>query len=129
MARVLIVDDSPEYRDILTGVAQSRGWEAEAREDAGSALESIRAALPDLVILDLALPDMDGFAFCKRIRADEALAWIPVLMVTGTYRKDEDRLRGMESGADDYIVKPFRVAELVEKAESLIQRGERRRKE
>lgn len=119
--RVLIIDDSEEYRDIITEAMRSQGWDPRACEDGASGLERARELRPSLVIMDVALPDTDGYALCRELRGDPALKDIPVIMVTGTYREDEDRERGMEAGADDYVVKPFRLMELIDKAKALVK--------
>ncbi|HBL19221.1 MAG: hypothetical protein A2X36_03115 [Elusimicrobia bacterium GWA2_69_24] len=117
--RVLIADDSAEYRDILAGMAGSLGWEAQVCADGASAIETARRVRPQLAILDIGLPDMDGFALCRGLRALPGAEQLPVILISGTYRRDEDRLRGLSDGAIDFLEKPFRLAELISKAKAL----------
>ncbi|WP_217924077.1 response regulator transcription factor [Miltoncostaea oceani] len=118
--RLLVVEDDPQVRAMLTRALAYEGFEVDAAGDAGSAMAAIRAAPPDLILLDLLLPDDDGVEVCRRLRASGAR--LPILMVTARDTVS-DRVEGLESGADDYLVKPFSTAELVARVRALLRRA------
>ena len=119
MTRVLLAEDDSAISEPLARALRREGYEVEVVEDGERALESARQA-PDLVVLDLGLPKLDGLDVCRRIRA-EGLT-IPVLILTA--RADEvDTVVGLDAGADDYVTKPFRLAELLARARALLRRG------
>jgi len=108
-ARILVVDDDPALAEMLGIVLRGEGFEPHFSADGPSALDEVRAIRPDLVLLDLMLPGMDGIEVCRRIRAGSG---VPIIMLTA--RSDTaDVVQGLESGADDYVVKPFDPQELV----------------
>jgi two-component system response regulator MprA len=121
--RLLVVEDDPQVRAMLTRALSYEGFDVDAAPDAGSAMASMRAAPPDLILLDLLLPDDDGVEVCRRLRASGER--VPILMVTA---RDTvaDRIEGLESGADDYLVKPFSTAELVARVRALLRRARTR---
>lgn len=108
-SRILVVDDDTALAEMIGIVLEAEGFEAVFCADGDAALDAFRTERPDLILLDLMLPGMDGIEICTRIRADSG---IPIIMLTA--RTDTaDVVRGLESGADDYIVKPFNPKELV----------------
>lgn len=108
-ARILVVDDDPAIAEMIGIVLRGEDLEPRFAGDGDAALEAFRAERPDLVLLDVMLPGVDGIEVCRRIRAESG---VPVIMLTA--RGDTaDVVRGLESGADDYIVKPFNPKELV----------------
>ncbi|WP_460774848.1 MtrAB system response regulator MtrA [Microbacterium sp. GXF7504] len=108
-ARILVVDDDTALAEMIGIVLEAEGFEAVFCADGDAALEAFRTSRPDLILLDLMLPGMDGIEICTRIRAESG---VPIIMLTA--RTDTaDVVRGLESGADDYIVKPFNPKELV----------------
>jgi two-component system response regulator RegX3 len=119
-ARILVVEDERSIRDGLCDVLAFHGYAPEgvARGDTG--LERALAAVPDLVVLDLMLPGLDGFEVCRKLRADRP--WLPVLMLTARGSED-DILEGFRCGADDYVTKPFSVSELVARVGALLRRA------
>ena len=129
-ARILIVDDNPDMRDYLARLL-SETWQVTTAADSEQALRLIGQERPELVLADVMMPGMDGFALLREIRADEALAWTPVVLVTGR-AGEEAAIEGMLAGADDYIVKPFSARELLARVGAqlelarLRQQGERR---
>jgi two-component system phosphate regulon response regulator PhoB len=112
MAKVLGVEDEPDIRQMLVRQLRDSGFEAMGVGTAKEALESVKAEGPDLILLDLMLPDMDGLEVCKRLRRDPVTERIPIIMVTAR-ASEMDRILGFELGADDYLTKPFSPRELV----------------
>src|SRR5918994_5592136 len=118
-ARVLVVDDEPMVREVLSRYLERDGFEVESAADGELALQAFEARRPDLVLLDLMLPRLDGFEVFRRIRAR---APSPVIMITA--RGDvTDRIVGLEIGADDYVSKPFSPAEVVARVRAVLRRG------
>ncbi len=118
-ARVLVVDDEPMVRDVLSRYLERSGFEVEAVADGERALAAFDARRPDLVLLDLMLPRVDGFDVFRRIRASGDS---PVIMITAR-GQTTDRIVGLEIGADDYISKPFSPAEVVARVRSVLRRS------
>jgi two-component system response regulator MprA len=118
--RVLIVDDDPPVLRMIVRTLAAEGYETVAAADGGAALAAIERALPDLVVLDVAMPGLDGLQVCRRLRA-KGLG-VPVLLLTA---RDaiEDRVAGLDAGADDYPVKPFAPRELLARLRALGRRG------
>jgi len=120
--RVLIVDDEPDVGRLLAFNLADAGFEAEVARSGEGALTMAADFRPHVVVLDLMLPDLSGYEVCRRLRADPTLAEVAVLMLTA--RGDEtDRIGGLESGADDYVVKPFSVREVVLRVQALAKRA------
>ena len=120
--RVLVAEDDPRIALLLLDYLHSEGFEAESIADGELALAAIKRATPDVLILDLNLPRLDGLSICRAVRAFSA---VPILMVTA--RVDElDRLLGLNSGADDYVCKPFSPREVMARVHALLRRSERR---
>ncbi|MGW3313740.1 response regulator transcription factor [Streptomyces sp. NPDC001073] len=118
-ARVLVVDDDPTVAEVVSGYLDRAGYIVERAEDGPQALARADAHWPDLVVLDLMLPGMDGLEVCRRIRGRGP---VPVIMLTA--RGDEDdRILGLEVGADDYVTKPFSPRELVLRVDSVLRRS------
>jgi DNA-binding response OmpR family regulator len=118
-ARVLVVDDEPMVRDVLSRYLERSGFEVEAAADGERALAAFEARRPDLVLLDLMLPRVDGFEVFRQIRAQ---AESPVIMITAR-GQTTDRIVGLEIGADDYVSKPFSPAEVVARVRSVLRRA------
>ena len=117
--RLLVVEDDPQVRAMLTRALGYEGFEVSAAPNAGAAIAALRATPPDLMLLDLLLPDSDGVEVCRRLR--EAGERVPILMLTARDTVS-DRVAGLEAGADDYLVKPFSTAELVARIRALLRR-------
>jgi two-component system OmpR family response regulator len=118
--KLLLVDDEENLRSMLTAALRHHGYDVVAVADGRQALDARAGARPDLVVLDVMLPDVDGFEVCRRMRAEGDHT--PVLFLTardGT----EDKVRGLTLGGDDYLVKPFSLEELVARCQALVRRA------
>jgi DNA-binding response OmpR family regulator len=120
--RVLVVDDEPEIGRILAMILRGAGFEAAAVTGGRAALEGLAATPADLVILDVTMPDLDGFETLRRIREAPATARLPVIMLTAN-TGDADRARAASLGADDFIAKPFEPADAVARVRALLARS------
>lgn len=118
--KILIVDDYPANVKLLERNLRAAGYETSSAADGEEALDKVAADRPDLILLDIMLPKIDGFEVCQRLRANEATAVIPIIMITAL-KETEDRIRGLEAGADDFISKPFDRGELLARVKSLLQ--------
>jgi diguanylate cyclase (GGDEF)-like protein len=120
-ARILVVDDDPVGARLVDGVLRAAGFASSFCCDAEKAFEVIRSESPDLVILDVVMPQMDGFRLCQRVRAHPGLQLTPIIFLT---RKGdlEQRVRGLQVGGNDYLAKPFEPRELVARVRSHLQR-------
>jgi two-component system, OmpR family, response regulator MprA len=118
--RLLVVEDDPQVRAMLARALGYEGFEVTCVPDAAGAMAGMRTADPELMLLDLLLPDEDGLEVCRRLR--EQGEHIPILMLTARDTVS-DRIAGLDAGADDYLVKPFSTAELVARVRALLRRA------
>jgi two-component system response regulator MprA len=118
--RVLVADDDPPLRRMLSRVLGAEGFEVTLATDGSAALSAVERSAPDVIVLDVAMPGLDGVAVCRRLRARGLRT--PILMLTARDAVP-DRVAGLEAGADDYLVKPFAVDELVARLRALTRRG------
>src|SRR5262245_4532504 len=119
--RVLIVEDEPDIRELVVHHLKRDGYQVSAAASGEEALRQVQVSPPDLVLLDLMMPAMDGLEICRRLRQDPATATLPVIMLTA--KGDEvDRVVGLEVGADDYIVKPFSPKEVLARVRAVLRR-------
>ena len=118
LRRILVVDDDPMVATTVQRVLRPEGYEVEVALGGSAALEQARANRPDLVVLDLMMPGIDGLEVCRQLRADGNL---PILMLTAR-SGTADRVRGLDLGADDYLIKPFAYAELLARVRALLRR-------
>jgi two-component system response regulator MprA len=118
--RVLVVDDDPPLRRMLERTLSAEGFRVSVAGDGGAALVAAERSAPDVIVLDVAMPLLDGLAVCRRLRA-KGLG-TPILMLTARDAVP-DRVAGLEAGADDYLVKPFAVEELIARVRALTRRG------
>jgi two-component system alkaline phosphatase synthesis response regulator PhoP len=121
---ILVVDDEPDIVRLLATYLEQDGFAIRTAETGTQALASVKEDKPDLIILDLMLPDLDGFEVCRAIRTNPSTALIPILMLTARV-EESDTLTGFEVGADDYVTKPFSPKPLVARVKALLRRTER----
>ncbi|MDF1552661.1 MAG: response regulator [Deferrisomatales bacterium] len=130
-AKILVVDDNPDNVELLTKRLVAGGYRTCEAYDGEQALEAVAREEPDLVILDVMMPKLDGFEVCHRLKTDERTRQLPVLLLTAK-REVPDKVRGLDTGADDYVTKPFNPQELMARVRSLLNQRtfqERRVKE
>src|SRR5215471_16298562 len=118
-ARILVVDDVPENVRLLEAVLTTRGYEVLTAHDGVEALAAVEAEQPDLILLDVMMPDLDGYAVCTQLRANASTAVLPVIMVTSSI--GQEKTKAIEAGADDFIPKPFNHDELLTRVKSLLR--------
>ncbi len=116
---ILVVEDEPSLREVVSLYLKRAGYQVITAADGRTALDSIERDQPNLVVLDLMLPKVDGFEITRRLRAQGD---IPIIMVTAR-REEADRIAGLEMGADDYVVKPFSPQELVSRVRAVLRRA------
>jgi len=119
--KILIVDDDPQVHKMLGTVLIPKNYELDSAMDASRAWEKVNADKPDLIILDIMMPGMSGIEFCQKIKSDENLKTVLILMVSAKDSQN-DRLKGLQYGAEDYVVKPFHVTTLVNKIGHLLSK-------
>jgi DNA-binding response OmpR family regulator len=120
-SEVLVVEDEPDIRNLLVVNLARGGFRCRTAATGTEALRAVKASAPDLVILDLMLPEMDGLEVCRRLRQEPGTASIPIIILTA--KTDEvDRVLGLEMGADDYVAKPFSPKELVARVRAVLRR-------
>jgi len=122
--RVIIIEDERDIVELVRYNFRKEGFEVECFSRGREGLDFLRRNSADLVLLDILLPDEDGFEICKRLRSDERLKTLPVIFLTAK-SEEMDRVLGLEIGADDYVVKPFSPRELVARVKAVLRRQER----
>ncbi|HEY9087435.1 MAG TPA: response regulator transcription factor [Anaerolineaceae bacterium] len=118
--RILVVDDEPLYVHLLQVNLKAEGYEVITGSNGEEALEKVSSQSPDLVILDVMMPKLDGITTCERIRQ---FSNVPIIMLTAR-GEEQDRVRGLNAGADDYVVKPFSATELVARVRAVLRRAQ-----
>ena len=126
--RVLVVDDEPDAIELIRFNLKASGYDVLTAEDGEEALLKARKFSPDLILLDVMLPEIDGLEVCKILRRDPATATLPIIMLTAK-ASEIDRVLGLEFGADDYVTKPFSPRELVLRVRNLLKRKESKQEE
>src|SRR5437879_1407460 len=124
VTRVLVVEDDPDIAQLVAHYLDKAGFSTEVLSSGRDALAAMAARPPDLLILDLMLPQVDGLEVCRITRANEATASLPIIMLTAR-AEESDRIVGLELGADDYLAKPFSPNELVARVRALLRRAHR----
>jgi len=120
---ILIVDDEEEFAITLAERLNLRGYNARVENDGEGALNAVNTSLPDVVVLDVKMPGIDGFEVLKRIKSE--YPQVPVILLTG-HGATKDGIKGMELGAYDYLIKPVDITELIEKMDSAIKASKRK---
>ena len=118
---ILVVDDEPRYVSLVEINLTTDGYQVRTASDGQQAVDSVAEDQPDLVLLDIMMPVMDGFTACERIREFSS---VPIIILTAK-GEERDRVRGLDAGADDYIVKPFSAQELLARVRAVLRRAER----
>lgn len=121
VAKIMVVDDEPDVTALLAYHLKSAGHSVQALNDPKRAVALAKDFQPDLVILDVMMPDLSGLEICRSIRADANLKDVPVIFLTAR-TEENDRISGLESGADDYVCKPFSTKELMLRVQSILRR-------
>src|SRR5476649_592433 len=119
--KVLVVDDEVDVTELLAYHLKAKGFLVEAVNDPNRSIGLARTFLPDLVILDVMMPELNGIQICRMLRADPKLKRVPVIFLTAK-AEENDRIQGLETGADDYICKPFSTKELVLRVQTILRR-------
>ena len=117
---ILTADDDPQLLRLMTRTLQLEGYEVLSASDGQQALSLIENTVPDAVLLDVMMPKMDGFTVCQRVRA---FSLVPIIIVTAR-GQDQDKIRGLDLGADDYLTKPFSVDELLARVRAVLRRAQ-----
>ena len=126
--RILVVDDEPDAIELIRFNMKASGYEVLTAEDGEEALAKARKFSPDMILLDVMLPEIDGLEVCKILRRDPATASLPIIMLTAK-ASEIDRVLGLEFGADDYVTKPFSPRELMLRVRNLLKRKESSKEE
>jgi two-component system alkaline phosphatase synthesis response regulator PhoP len=120
--KILVVDDEKDITDSLGISLESEGYNVVKANTGHDAIEKARVEIPDLILLDIMLPDMNGYEICNRLRKDPLTKLIPIIMLTGRGGLN-DKIEGLDLGADDYITKPFNVRELKARVRTVLRRS------
>jgi two-component system phosphate regulon response regulator PhoB len=104
--KILVVDDEPDVADLVAYHLKAKGYEVTTGNNSTDSIAAARLLLPDLIILDIMMPDLNGIQLCRILRADPRLARVPIIFLTAR-TEEADRINGFETGCDDYICKPF----------------------
>ncbi len=120
LAKLLVVDDTPKNVKLLADILTARGYTVVTAASGAEALSQVEAERPDLVLLDVVMPEMSGYEVCRKLRSHPATQLLPVVMVTAL-DPSEERIKGIEAGADDFLTKPINQAELLARVKSLIR--------
>ncbi|MEK7851069.1 MAG: response regulator [Deltaproteobacteria bacterium] len=121
MPTILIIDDEPDILDLLSYNLKKEGFAVLTAKDGVNGKEAVRNSTPDLIILDLMLPGIDGLELCRIFKKEPQTALIPIIMVTAK-GQETDKITGLETGADDYVTKPFSVREITARIKALLRR-------
>ena len=128
MPFVYVVEDDEDINDLLVYNLRKEGFNAKPFLNSLEALSEIKKEKPDIILLDIMLPDIDGLDFCKSIKSDPEMEDIPIIMITAK-STEIDKIVGLELGADDYITKPFSIREVIARIRAILRRSKRREKQ
>ncbi len=121
MKAVLLIEDSPVQQELISGLLKENGWQVIVAKDGLEALEQIQQLSPDLIVLDIVMPGMNGYEVCRRLKSDPKFQNVPIVMCSSK-GEEFDRYWGMKQGADAYIAKPFQPLELVGTIKNLLRK-------
>jgi len=119
--KILFIDDDPDIVRLVKETLLDEGFDFVSAGDGEGGIKEAKKSHPDLIILDMQLPDIDGFEVCRRLKADEECKEIPIIMLTGRFKKTSDKVDGLEGGADDYVLKPFETEELLARIRAVLR--------
>jgi len=119
VATIVVIEDDPYILKLISQTLQKAGYEVVTATDGSDGLRKVKETAPQLVVLDVSLPGLDGYQVCHYLRSEPATVDLPIIMVTAMSRPSDQR-RGFETGADDYLSKPFILSELVTRVQSLL---------
>ena len=122
--RILVVDDEKDVTELVAYHLRSKGWLVETLSNSASIMEVARRFGPDLMVVDVMMPGISGLEICRLFKADSAFRHVPIILLTAR-AEEEDRIRGFETGADDYVCKPFSPRELMLRVERLLRQEEK----
>lgn len=120
--KILIIDDEPDVADLVAYHLKAKGYHVETVTNPNVGVGTARSFLPDLVVLDIMMPDLNGIQICRILRADPKLKQIPIIFLTAR-AEEADRIAGFETGCDDYVCKPFSIKELILRIQSIFRRA------
>lgn len=121
MEKILIVDDEEMNRRMLGRIFERSGYSVERADSGASAMQLIEKEPPDIIILDIVMPEQDGFEVCRKIKAIEKFKMIPIIFISALF-DEEDKAKGFEAGASDYITKPIRRVEILDKVKVCLKK-------
>lgn len=119
--RILAVDDDSLILSMVQEIVEMQEWEFEGARCGQEGLEAAARVVPDVILLDVNLPDMRGWDLCRKLRENPALAKTPIVLISGEYKESGDVIQGLQNGADDYLLKPISPLLLVEKIKSILR--------
>ena len=122
--KILVADDEEDYLNLLRLILLPEGYKVETAEDGEQAMEKVSGFMPDLLILDINMPKINGYDVCKKLREDKRFKELPIIMLT-VRSKEEEEVFGLDSGCDDYVTKPFEPATLVTRVKTVLRRAKR----
>ena len=126
--RLLLIDDDPNLILLVKDYLEFRGYEVITAENGREAIEVVEQEIPDMIICDVMMPEMDGYAFVNEVRQEERTSWIPILFLSAK-GQSQDRIKGLNIGADVYMVKPFEPEELVAQVEASLKQAYRQKQQ
>ena len=121
MYRIGVIEDDPIVRKLLEKVLASEGYESVMTTNVTDGFKVCAGEKPDLILLDVNLPDGNGIEACRRFKTDERLRHIPILLITGEASSVDNRIEGLEAGADDYVLKPFGTKEILSRIKGILR--------
>jgi DNA-binding response OmpR family regulator len=119
--KLLMIEDDEQLRLVVSRYLRRKDWEFHEAADGAEGLAKAAQLQPEIILLDIQLPDLEGWEVCRKLKADAATANIPVVMVSGNLNTAEDKARGLEVGADDFLAKPFDLTELVLRMDGILK--------